>query len=326
MDDDPSTRHSRRAVLGLTAGTLAGVSGCIGLADQSDDQPANPTDSPTDRSTPSPTGTGPDESPTPVDPAAVTLRGVSVQSSALGRHVTGGFLDLRTSDGWLVYVRLGTEDGHTPGGNSVAHQRTEGYPEQGSLRLSVRAAGQETTYEESRRRTYRLVGDAGGAWTAFELPGSIEPDHATVEWPAQDRTLGELPASALDRLGREPPAFVLESFVAGEPGTTPGPTPHGSPTPDHDDFPTTTVDFELTVQNDGGPGTVRGLLDHETPKEKFTADYSQGGRRIAAAVDAGERHTLTGDYTVYHYEDQPTVEVRAETAGGSATSHVATGE
>jgi hypothetical protein len=188
----------------------------------------------------------------------------------------------------------------------------------------VQASDIVKTYEESRRRNYQLVGEAGGAWTAFELPAGIDPDGATLEWPAVDETLGELPGDALTHLAREPPAFTLESFVAGEPGTTPGPTPHQSSTPDHDDFPTTTVDYELVVRNEGGAGTFRGFLDHETPKEEFIADYSQGGTRLATDFAAGEERTLTGAYTVYHREEQATVQVRAETAGGSATSRAAT--
>jgi hypothetical protein len=334
MRDEPPTqdarsRRSRRAVLGLTAGTLAGVAGCIDLGSGAGDDDPSPTDTdptatptPTDQHTP--TGTGPDDSPTPVDPEDVTVTGSSVQSSALGEHVMGEYLDLRTSEGWLVYVSLGTEGGHTPRGNSAIHPHPAGYPERGALRLSVRAGDVVQTYEESRRRNYTLVGDAASAWTAFELPAGVEPDEAAVEWPAEERRLGTLSDDALAHLGREPPSFTLESFVAGEPGTTPGPTPHQSPTPDHDDFPTTTVDYELVGRNEGGAGTFRGVLDHETPKEEFIADYSQGGTRLATAFAAGEERTLTGEYTLYHREEQATVQVRAETAGGSATSRAAT--
>jgi hypothetical protein len=323
--------RTRRAVLGLTAGALAGVAGCTDLGSGAGDEEPTPgsptaTPTPTDQHTPTdtkPTGT-PDDTPDSVDPEDVTLTGSSVQSSALGEHILGGFLDLRTSDGWLVYVALGTENGHTPEGNSRTFQRADGYPERGALRLDVQAADQVRTYREDRRRNYSLVGDADGAWTAFELPAGITPDEATLRWPAQERTLGQLAMSALERLRQEPPSFTLESFVAGEPGTTPGPTPRQSPSPDHGDFPTTTVDYELRVHNDGGPGRFRGFLDHETPKEQFIADYSQGGARLAAGADAGESRTLTGQYTVYHREAQATVAVQAETAGGSATSHVAT--
>jgi hypothetical protein len=329
MREEPSTDastgdRSRRAVLGLTAGALAGVAGCIDLGSGSDDDeptPGSPTDTPTDQHTP--TGKGPNESPTPVDPADVTLTGTSVQSSALGRHIMGGFLDLRTSDGWLVYVAIGTDE-HTPDGNSRTFQNAEGYPARDALRLDVQAGDVVQTYEESRRRNYSLVGDAERAWTAFEVPADIDPDEATLRWPAEERPLGQLSTSALERLGSQPPAFTLESFVAGEPGTTPGPTPHQSPTPDHDDFPTTTVDYELVVRNEGGAGTFRGFLDHETPKEGFIADYSQGGTRLATDFAADEERTLTGAYTVYHREEQATVQVRAETAGGSATSRAAT--
>lgn len=325
MADEPSTRRSRRAVLGLAAGTVTGLAGCIddlgtGAGD-GDPSPTDPTESPTDG--PTPTGRSPQESPTPVDPEDVTLTGVSVQSSALGEHIMGGFLDLRTSDGWLVYVAIGTDE-HTPEGNSRAHQHASGYPSRGALRLSVRAGDVVQTYEESRRRNYELVGDAASAWTAFELPAEVQPDVATVEWPAEGRTLGSLSDDALAHLGREPPSFTLESFVAGEPGTTPGPTPHGTTTVTHDDFPTTTVDYELVVRNDGGAGTFRGMLDHGTPKEEFIADYSQGDVRVASAFDAGQTRTLTGEYILHHYEDQATVEVTATTAGGEATSHAAT--
>ncbi|WP_276261158.1 hypothetical protein [Haloglomus litoreum] len=331
MTDEPSTRdsrphRSRRAVLGLTAGALAGVAGCIDLGSGAGDDepsPADPTATPTPTDQHTPTGTGPGGSPTPVDPEDLTLTGTSVQSSVLGEHVMGGFLDLRTSEGWLVCVAIGAESGHRPDGTARTFQRAPGYPPRGALELRLEG-GTETAHEESRRRNYALVGDAAAAWTVFELSAGVDPDSATVAWPAAEQTLGSLPSAALDRIAGEPPAFTLESFVAGEPGTTPGPTPHQSPTPGHDDFPTTTVEYELAVRNEGGAGSFRGVLDHETPREGFIADYSQGDVRVAAPFEAGERRTLTGEYTLYHRQEQATVQVRAATAGGEATSRVAT--
>lgn len=327
MTDEPSTRRSRRAVLGLTAGALAGVAGCTALGDGGDSpdtSPDGPADSPTDPPTTSPTGTGPDESP--VDPEDVTSTDISVQSSALGRHVTGGFLSLRQSDGWLVYVSLGGEKGHTPGRTDRAFQRAEGYPERGGLSLVTESDGEETTHEGARRRNYTLVSDAAGAWTAFELPAGTRPDRARVEWPGQDRTLGELSAAALDRLGSESPSFTLESFVAGEPGTTPGPTPHQSPTIRDGEYPSRMVDYELVVRNDGGAGTLRGFLDQDTPKEAYIADYSQGGVRLSTAVLAGETGVINGGYRIRYRQKQATVQVRATVDGGEATSEVATDE
>lgn len=327
MTEEPSTRRSRRAVLGLVAGALAGVAGCTALGDgdgSPDQSPDGPTDSPTDPPTTSPTGTGPEESP--VDPESVTLTGVSVQSSALGRHVTDGALSLRESDDWLVYVSLGGEKGHTPSRTDRTFQNAEGYPERGGLWLVTEADGEETTYEEASSRNYALVGDAGSAWTAFELPAGTSPDRARVEWPGQDRTLGELSTSALDRLGDEPPSFTLESFVAGEPGTTPGPTPHQSPTMRDGEYPSRMVDYELVVRNDGGAGTLRGFLDHDTPKEAYIADYSEGGVRLATEVPAGETGTIDGGYRIRYRQKQATVQVRAVVDGGEATSEVATEE
>lgn len=336
MADEPSTRdartrRSRRAVLGLTAGTLAGIAGCIDLGSGADDDDPSstdtdptPTPTPTDQHTP--TGTGPDDSPTPVDPGDVTVTGSSVQSSALGEHVMGGFLDLRTSEGWLVYVTLGTEDGHTPRGNSAVHPHPAGYPERGALRLAVQAGDVVQTYEGSRRRNYTLVGDAASPWTVFELPAEVNPDEAAVEWPAEERTLGTLSDDVLTHLGREPPSFTLESFVAGEPGTTPGPTPHQSPTMRDGEYPSRMVDYELVVRNDGGAGTLRGFLDHDTPKEAYIADYSQGGVRLSTGVPAGETGTVNGRYRIRYRQKQATVQVRATVDGGEATSEVATDE
>jgi hypothetical protein len=334
MDDEPSTershastasRRSRRAFLGLTAGTLAAIAGCTGPGDPGDDERPDdtPADSPTDG--PTPTGTGPDESPTPVDPESLAVTGVSVQSSALGRRVMDAALSLTTADGWLVFVSLGTAGGTTPDRAARTFQDAPGYPAHGALELRV-AGARDLALEAARPRNVQLLGDARGAWTAFEMPDGTRPDSATVEWPAEGVTLGDLPGSALDRLADEAPAFALESFVAGEPDTTPGPSPTGSPTPGGADARTMTVDYELTVRNEGGAGTLRGYLDHETPKERAIADYSGGGDRLRASFDAGETRTLAGEYEVRYREGDATVPVRAVVPGAEVTSRVATGE
>jgi hypothetical protein len=330
MDDSPSTRRSRRAVLGLTAGALASVAGCTSLGGSTNDDPDDePTDTPT--GDPSPTGRSPDGTPddTPGEtpaPGSIRLTDTSVQSTVFGRHVTGDFLSLGSTDGWLLFVALGTAERGTPGNTERAFRDAPGYPERGALELRVEGE-REATYVEARRRNYRLVGDARGAWTAFAVPSGLEFTSGTVAWPAEDVTVGAVPEAALERLGDEPPAFTLESFVAGDPGTTPvpDPSPTESPTPTYDDHPTTTVDYELTVRNDGGDGTFRGYLDHETPRERFVADDSQGGQMVTAEVKGGETRTITGQYTVYYSEGDPVVPVRAVTTDAEATSHVETG-
>lgn len=331
MDDSPSARRSRRAVLGLTAGAVAGVAGCTSLGRRAnDDSNDEPTETPT--GDPSPTGRSPDGTPgespgeTPA-PGSIGLADTSVQSAVFGRHVTGDSLSLGSTDGWLLFVTLRAAQRGTPGNTERAFREAPGYPRRGALRLRV-TGERETAYREARRRNYRLVGDARGAWTAFAVPSGLALTSATVEWPAEEVTIGEIPTAALERLGDEPPAFTLESFVAGDARTTPvpEPSPTESPTPTYDGHPTTTVDYELTVRNDGGDGTFRGYLDHETPRERFVADDSQGGQMVTAEVGSGETRSITGEYTVYYSEGDPVVLVRAVTTNGEATSHVATGE
>lgn len=272
---------SRRRLLRLGSAALVGLAGCSGRSETTPTKTNSSTASPTD----DPTPTAHELAFGEAGPDGIIPVDATVQSAV--RHLRNtDHNGVMAGDRWYLFVTIETESGGT---------------DAAEFRLRTPSATYEPFVLEHDRRRRQIAyvnGDAyepnRSGWLLFTVPYDDDPERA---WLALDRTEWPLPASALERLRVDPPAFDLRGVDA--------PTE-----PSHDE----PFDVTLRVGNDGGVGTFRAAFNYTAPlyyPQGITAEVGAGATRdVEVTVDV---HTGGGGS-----EPGATVAANVVSAGGDA--------
>jgi len=276
---------SRRRLLRLGSAAIVGLAGCSGRRGTAPTASDSPTPTATPPRTGGPTPTARERAFGETGPDGITPVGTAVQSAV--RHLQStDHNGIMVGDHWYLFVTVEPDGGG---------------PEATDFRLRTPSDIYEPFAVESDWRRQQIAyvnGDAyepnRSGWLLFTVPYDERPERA---WLTLDRTEWSLPASALDRLRAEPPAFDLRGV---EPPESP---PHDEP-----------FDVTLRVDNDGSAGTFRAAFNYTAPLY-----YPQG---VVSAIEGGATRdvSVTVDIHTSGTGNEPGDAVAANvvSAGGGA--------
>lgn len=267
---------SRRTTLGHVAGGVAlALGGCLGTRgsdDGSGTDGRSATDDPTDTTPNTPTvatldwgepfaGDGFEVAPTAVD---VDSSFVHIEGVDHGNVVDG--------DRWYAFVTL-SASGKTPP-DPAAFSLVDDAVDRGAWTDFETDASNISAHRDGD--AYLITDEHTTGWVGIDVPYGATPPAPAIELERDGDAVARwpLPESAGERLQAEPPDFAVESIDA--------------PDSSHRDEP---FDVDVTVRNDGGPGTFRAVLNYTEPLYDYDA--------VAGRVDTGETRVVTQSVSVH---------------------------
>jgi len=290
---------SRRAAITRVAGTLGFgtmLAGCVGDERRST---ATRTETATEGSTATETATATPPArlsfgePYESDSFTVVPTGIDVQSAFVHlRNVDHG--GVVGSARWFCFVTVSGDGTGLPS------------PADFGLRFGGGRRRGWTSYEVRERaisvhrdvRAYLHDEDATTGWIGVTVPYDVADPALELVRDGEPVARWSLPGAAVDRLQSDPPAFTVESVTAPETAS-----------------PEEPFDVEVTVRNDGGAGTFRGVLNYTRPLYAYDT--------VAGRVDTDATATVVHSVTLHTsslFGDDTPFPVRGtlESVGGEA--------
>jgi hypothetical protein len=235
---------SRRSTLGHAAGGLAfALGGCLRTGENDG---RSVTDDPTDTAPNTPAVATLDwGEPFEGDNFEVAPTAVAADSSFV--HIDGvDHGNVVDGDRWFAFVTLSAagDAPPDPGAFSLVDDAVD------------RAAWTDFEMDASNISAHRdgnaylITDEHTTGWVGIDVPYGATPSAPAIELERDGDAVARwpLPESAAERVQAEPPDFAVESIDA------PDSNPHDEP-----------FDIDVTVRNDGGPGTFRAVVNYTEP-------------------------------------------------------------